>query len=79
MSFQSLIFLAFLAVSVPVCVIAGRRSRHAGLSALGISCLVFYVTGAGWDAFLVLCAGILVSRIAVTHLAGTPDSPERSC
>ena len=77
MSFQSLIFLAFLALSVPVCIVAGRHSHHAGLSALGLSCLIFYVAGGGWDAFLVLCAGILVSRIAVTHLAGTADSPAR--
>ena len=47
MSFQSLIFLAFLAVSVPLCLLAGRHSRQAGLSALGLSCLVFYVAGAG--------------------------------
>ena len=77
MSFQSLIFLAFLALSVPVCIVAGRHSHHAGLSALGLSCLIFYVAGGGWDAFFVLCAGILVSRIAVTHLAGTADSPAR--
>ena len=68
MSFQSLAFLAFLAITVPVCLLCARRSRRAGMTALGIASLVFYMAGGGRDAFAVLCAGTLVSIWAVQRL-----------
>ena len=68
MSFQSLAFLAFLAITVPVCLFFARRSRRAGMTALGIASLVFYMAGGGRDAFAVLCAGTLVSIWAVQRL-----------
>ena len=68
MSFQSLAFLAFLAVTVPACLLCARRSRRAGMTALGIASLVFYMAGGGRDAFAVLCAGTLVSIWAVQRL-----------
>lgn len=68
MSFQSLAFLAFLAIAVPACLLASRHSRRTGMTVLGIASLVFYVAGGGWDAFSVLCAGTLVSILAVQRL-----------
>lgn len=68
MSFQSLAFLAFLAIAVPACLLASRHSRRTGMTVLGIASLVFYVAGGGWDAFSVLCAGTLVSILAVQQL-----------
>ena len=68
MSFQSLAFLAFLAITVPACLLSARHSRRTGMTVLGIASLVFYVAGGGWDAFAVLCAGTLVSILAVQRL-----------
>ena len=68
MSFQSLAFLAFLAIAVPACLLSARHSRRTGMTVLGIASLVFYVAGGGWDAFSVLCAGTLVSILAVQRL-----------
>ena len=66
MSFQSLAFLAFLAVTVPACLLCARRSRRAGMTALGIASLVFYMAGGGRDAFAVLCAGALAAAPALS-------------
>ena len=68
MSFQSLAFLAFLAIAVPACLLSARHSRRTGMTVLGIASLVFYVAGGGWDAFTALCAGTLVSILAVQRL-----------
>lgn len=65
MSFQSLEFLAFLAVSVPVCLLAGRRSRPAGKTCLLLFSLLFCFRSGG---FLVLGAGVVVSTLAVRYL-----------
>lgn len=48
MSFQSLSFLAFLAVTLGVCLPLGRRNLRWGQAALTLFCLVFYVLGGGW-------------------------------
>ena len=42
MSFQSLSFLAFLAVTLGVCLPLGRRNLRWGQAALTLFCLVFY-------------------------------------
>jgi len=73
MSFQSLGFLAFLTVTTGVCLAAARRDRSAAAGCLTIACLVFYITGGGWTAFLVLAAGLAVSIAAVRYL--TAEAP----
>ena len=50
MSFQSLSFLAFLAVTLGVCLPLGRRKLRWGQAALTLFCLAFYVLGGGWAA-----------------------------
>ena len=69
MSFQSLSFLAFLAVTLGVCLPLGRRNLRWGQAALTLFCLVFYVLGGGWAALLVLLAGAAVTVAAVRYLA----------
>ena len=68
MSFQSLSFLAFLAVTLGVCLPLGRRNLRWGQAALTLFCLVFYVLGGGWAALLVLLAGAAVPVAAVRYL-----------
>lgn len=68
MSFQSLSFLAFLAVTLGVCLPLGRRNLRWGQAALTLFCLVFYVLGGGWAALLVLLAGAAVIVAAVRYL-----------
>ena len=68
MSFQSLSFLAFLAVTLGVCLPLGRRNLRWGQAALTRFCLVFYVLGGGWAALLVLLAGAAVTVAAVRYL-----------
>ena len=68
MSFQSLSFLAFLAVTLGVCLPLGRRNLRWGQTALTLFCLVFYVLGGGWAALLVLLAGAVVTVAAVRYL-----------
>ena len=69
MSFQSLSFLAFLAVTLGVCLPLGRRNLRWGQAALTLFCLAFYVLGGGWAALLVLLAGAVVTVAAVRYLA----------
>lgn len=74
MSFQSLSFLAFLALTAIACTLLRRRSALAGQAALGAACLIFYLSGGGWAAFAVLCAGCVVTALAaraVERSAGT--------
>ena len=68
MSFQSLSFLAFLAVTLGVCLPLGRRNLRWGQAALTLFCLAFYVLGGGWAALLVLLAGAAVTVAAVRYL-----------
>jgi len=66
MGFQSLSFLLFLAVSVPLCLFAGRRDRTAGRNCLLLASLVFYpMQGKG---LMELLLGVLVSVLAVRYL-----------
>lgn len=65
MNFQSLSFLAFLAVTLGVCLPLGRRSVPAAKTCLTAACLAGYLLGGGLRDFLVLAAGLLVSRAAV--------------
>lgn len=68
MSFQSLSFLAFLVVTLGVCLPLGRRNLRWGQAALTLFCLAFYVLGGGWAALLVLLAGAMVTVAAVRYL-----------
>jgi len=67
MSFQSLSFLLFLAVTVCACLGAARRSRTAGMCLLGIACGIFCLWGfdrQAFSGFLVLLGGALVTYAA---------------
>ena len=68
MSFQSLSFFLFLAVTAAVCLILRRKSTASALAALEAACLVFYLLGGGWQGLLVLAAGVVVTRAAVVRL-----------
>ena len=57
MSFQSFSFLAFLVVTLAVCLTVGRRNRAAGMLLLAVAGVVFYVSGGGWKSFYVLFVG----------------------
>lgn len=72
MNFQSFGFLAFLAVTVTVCLNLARRNRSAAADCLTLACLVFYTLGGGWAAFFVLALGLAVSAAAVHYLI-TPE------
>ena len=75
MSFQSLSFFAFLAVTLGVCLALRKKSRAAALMALELGCLVFYVLGGGWQGLAVLAVGVVVTRAAALRLG--PDAPHR--
>lgn len=69
MSFQSLGFLAFLAVTLAACLPVGRRSPRGGAALLTIASAVFYLLGpGGWTVVLggLVC---LLLGIAVTAWA----------
>lgn len=68
MNFQSLGFLAFLTITVSLCLTAARHDRRTAAKCLTAACLFFYVAGGGWAAFLVLAAGLAVSMAAVHYL-----------
>ncbi len=72
MSFQSFGFLAFLLVTVSVCLGLARRDRRLAAKVLTLGCLAFYIIGGGWAAFLALAAGLAVSAAAVRYLTA-PD------
>ena len=71
MSFQSLSFFLFLAVTAAVCLILRRKSTTSALAALEAACLIFYLLGGGWQGLLVLAAGVVVTRAAVVRLTDT--------
>ena len=72
MSFQSLSFLAFLAVTVPLCCLAGRRHRRWGQWLLTLACLVFYAAGGRWQGLLALAAGLAVTAAALRGMEKAP-------
>lgn len=76
MTFQSLSFLAFLAVTVAACLTAGRRDPWRGRLLLTLACLVFYIMG-GWGGFLVLAAGTAVTAAVLQRLCGEEDGSRR--
>ncbi|WP_298020449.1 MBOAT family protein [uncultured Dysosmobacter sp.] len=77
MNFQSLSFLTFLAVTAAACLTVGRRAPWAGRLLLTVACLVFYIAGGGWQAFLVLAAGMAVTAGVLQHLRGTEETSRR--
>lgn len=76
MSFQSFSFLAFLAVTVSVCLTAGRKAPWCGRLLLTLACLVFYLAGGGWGGLLALAAGTAVTAVTLQRLCGE-DAPAR--
>ena len=77
MSFQSLSFLAFLTVTLAVCLPMARRSRRGGALCLNAACLVFYVSGGGWRSLAVLAAGGLASGAAIRRMDRQPGQRQR--
>ena len=75
MSFQSLSFFAFLAVTLGVCLTLRKKSAPSALMALELACLVFYLIGGGWKGLIVLAAGVAVTRAAALRLG--PGAPNR--
>lgn len=75
MSFQSLSFFAFLAVTLGVCLTLRKKSAPSALMALELACLVFYLIGGGWKGLIVLAAGVAVTRAAALRLG--PEAPNR--
>lgn len=67
MSFQSLGFLVFLAVTAAVCLTLGRRSPAAGRRALLAASAVFYLSGGGHApaGLAVLAAGACCTALAL--------------
>ena len=66
MGFQSLSFLLFLAVSVPACLLAGRKNPAAGKTCLLLASLAFdLMQGKG---LIELLLGVLVTALAVRYL-----------
>lgn len=76
MTFQSLSFLTFLAVTAAACLTAGRRAPWCGRLLLTLACLVFYVMG-GWGGFLVLAAGTAVTAAVLQRLCGEEERSRR--
>lgn len=76
MTFQSLSFLAFLAVTVAACLTVGRRAPWRGRLLLTLACLVFYIMG-GVGGFLVLAAGTAVTAAVLQRLCGKEDGSRR--
>ena len=75
MSFQSLSFFAFLAVTLAACLTLRKRSAASAVMALELACLVFYILGGGWRGLIVLAAGVAVTRGAAVRLG--KDAPHR--
>ena len=75
MSFQSLSFFAFLAVTLGLCLSLRKQSAWGALMALELCCLVFYIIGGGWQGLLVLAAGVVVTRAAAVRMG--KDAPHR--
>ena len=70
MSFQSLSFLLFLAVTVCTCLGAARRNRTAGLYLLAAACALFCLLGnRGFISLWVLLLGCRVTRAAERRFA----------
>lgn len=76
MSFQSLGFLVFLAVTVCGGSIAARGNYTVKSVWLCLSSLFFYATGGNWISLGVLAVGIGISRWAVYYLS--LEKPERN-
>lgn len=72
MNFQSIAFLAFLALTAAVCLAAGRSSRRRGMLLLGAASAVFYLLAPrGAAGMLVLLLGCGVTKWAAERIAGT--------
>lgn len=78
MNFQSLGFLAFLAVTVCVCLAAARRNRRVAAGCLTLASLFFYIAGGGWTALAALLAGLCISDAALRSLT-TETKNRRLC
>lgn len=78
MNFQSISFLAFLAVTVAVCLPVGARRRQLGAALLTLACLWFCVAGMGLRGLAVLAVGLGVTALALRALAGERERGRRT-
>ena len=78
MNFQSISFLAFLAVTVAVCLPVGARRRQLGAALLTLACLWFCVAGMGLRGLAVLAVGLGVTALALRALAGERERGRRA-
>ena len=78
MNFQSIPFLAFLAVTVAVCLPVGARRRQLGAALLTLACLWFCVAGMGLRGLAVLAVGLGVTALALRALAGERERGRRT-
>ena len=71
MSFQSFSFLAFLVVTLAVCLTVGRKNRAVGMLLLAVANAVFYVQGGGWKSFfvLLLASGVTLSMVRLMRMS----------
>ena len=74
MSFQSLSFLGFLAVTLAACLLLGRRSPRTGGVLLTVASMFFYLLGPGGHAVVLgglacLLLGIWVTSWAIRRMA----------
>ena len=70
MNFQSFSFLLFLAVTAIVCAVAGQKKPWLGRLLLMAACFLFVLMD-GVASILVLCAGMVVTALAIQYLCGT--------
>jgi len=69
MSFQSFSFLAFLVVTVVICLVTGKENRRTGMLLLTVASVVFCLLGhQGVRSFWVLILGCLVTEVAIRRL-----------
>jgi alginate O-acetyltransferase complex protein AlgI len=78
MNFQSISFLAFLAVTAAVCLPVGARRRQLGAALLTLACLWFCAAGMGLRGLAVLGAGLGVTALALRALAGERERGRRT-
>ena len=71
MSFQSFSFLAFLVVTVVICLVTGKENRRTGMLLLTAASVVFCLLGhQGVRSFWVLILGCLVTEVAMHRMTG---------
>ena len=76
MSFQSLSYLLFLAVTVAACLLVGRKNRTAALLLLALACALFCLQGQnGLASLWVIFLGCCVTQWAAGRVADGKNRP----